>query len=151
MKATIKFASNELSRDNFPEGTTIGDILRDPNLRAVLGFGDNVEARIDGVTQDLSAPVRDGDVIFLATKAASKASGEGEAQVTVKFASNEVRRGYPAGNTIGNILQDPNLRAVLGFGDNVEARIDGVTQSASSPVYGGEVIYLATKAASKAG
>lgn len=71
---TIRFgASNELNR-GFSEGTTVGTILADRNLKAVLGFGDNVQAVIDGQVQPTSAPIGDGDVVTIETRANSKAS-----------------------------------------------------------------------------
>ena len=70
---TIKFAGNSINAE-VNDGTTVGDLLNNDNYKAVLGFGDNVEARISGVTQPATSPVRDGDVLFVATKAASNAA-----------------------------------------------------------------------------
>ena len=51
---------------------TVGHVLSDPNLRQFLGYGDNVEARIGGVTADTSQSLIDGDRIELVTKANKK-------------------------------------------------------------------------------
>lgn len=73
MTVTIRFgASNELSKA-VPAGTTVGTILRDANVKAVLGFGDNVQAVVDGVVQRDTAPLDDGDVVTVETRANSKA------------------------------------------------------------------------------
>ena len=73
MTVTIRFgASNELSK-SVPEGTTVGSILCDNNVKAVLGFGDNVQAVLDGVVQRDSAPLADGDILVIETRANSKA------------------------------------------------------------------------------
>ncbi len=73
MRITVNFGmSNTLSRD-FPSGTTVGNILSDPNLKAALGFGDNVSAKSDGVTLDPGQVLVDGDEIDLEVRANKKA------------------------------------------------------------------------------
>jgi hypothetical protein len=69
---TLKFANNSITVE-VADGTTVGQILANPNYRAVLGFGDNVEARVEGVTLDANTVVRSGDSLYLSTRAASKA------------------------------------------------------------------------------
>lgn len=73
MRIIINFGlSNTLSRD-FPSGTTVGEVLKNPNLKAALGYGDNVVAKIDGVTQDPSRQLVDGDEVDLEVQANKKA------------------------------------------------------------------------------
>jgi len=73
MQVTIKYGpGNQLTRTLDP-GAVMGDIIHDENIRAVLGFGDNVEPRVDGeVVRSASHPLRSGDTISLVTKAHSK-------------------------------------------------------------------------------
>lgn len=64
--------SNSLTRE-FPEGTTVGDIIRNNNIMASLGYGENVVAKIDGVTQETSRRLADGDSVDLEVRANKKA------------------------------------------------------------------------------
>lgn len=62
-------ASNGVVRD-VSEFTTVAEILGDSELQAVLGFGENVEAYVNGergITE-----LRDGDVIDIRTVSAKK-------------------------------------------------------------------------------
>jgi translation initiation factor IF-1 len=68
----IKFGhSNEVNKsaDVF---TTVGAILRNASLRTALGFGDNVEAHVNGAAVNNSYALRSGDIVELVTKANSK-------------------------------------------------------------------------------
>lgn len=77
MKVTINFGiSNSITRE-FPSGTTVGDVLRNGTVRSALSFGDNVSAKIDGVTQDANKVLYDGDEIDLENRANSKALNAG--------------------------------------------------------------------------
>jgi len=68
---TIEYSGNEL-RKQFPEGTRVSDVINDPNVRAVLGFG-GVDVLINGVTVTDETPVADGDSLVLVTRASAKA------------------------------------------------------------------------------
>jgi len=71
---TITFGlSNSVTKaaESYP---TVNSVISDASLRQVLGFGDNVEARVNGVTCDVGQALADGDVITLVTKANSKAT-----------------------------------------------------------------------------
>lgn len=70
-KITIRYAGNSLDKD-FASTPTFGDIIRDTNLKAVLGFG-NVEAHVDGQVQPDHGYATDGDVVTLVNKANGKA------------------------------------------------------------------------------
>lgn len=73
MNITVNYGmSNSLTRD-FPEGTNVGKVVRDPNIMAALGHGSNVVAKIDGVTVEDSRRLVDGDEIDLEVRANSKA------------------------------------------------------------------------------
>lgn len=71
---TVRFGvSNELSKA-VSENTTVGQLVNDRNIQATLGFGANVQAVIDGTVQPDNAPLSDGDVITVETKANTKAA-----------------------------------------------------------------------------
>jgi sulfur carrier protein ThiS len=72
-RVTINFGLSNTIEKQVPEGTTVGDILSDPNYKAILGFPDSVVAKIDGVTQDRSTEVEDGDVVDIEVQANTKA------------------------------------------------------------------------------
>jgi hypothetical protein len=55
------------------EGTTIARILSDANNKAVLGYGDNVQAVVFGSVQELGTKVEDGMTIEVEAKANEKA------------------------------------------------------------------------------
>ncbi len=52
---------------------TVGDVISDPNLRAVLGYGDNVRALVNGVEMSTNTTVPDGCTLVLETRANQKA------------------------------------------------------------------------------
>lgn len=56
-----------------PDGTTVGALLTDPNIRAVVGFGENVTPIVEGATVENSYVLEDGDEITLQGRAATKA------------------------------------------------------------------------------
>lgn len=73
MDITINYGISNSLRKDFPEGSNVGKVIRDPNVKAALGHGDNVVAKIDGVTVDDSRRLVDGDEIELEVRANSKA------------------------------------------------------------------------------
>lgn len=73
MNVTINFGRSNMVRREFPEGTTVGQVLSDQGARACLGFGDNAVAKIDGVTQSNEKRLVDGDVLDLEVRANQKA------------------------------------------------------------------------------
>jgi hypothetical protein len=56
-----------------PEGTTVGALLADANIKAVVGFGENVTPIVDGSTVESSYTLQDGDTVTLQGRAAVKA------------------------------------------------------------------------------
>ncbi len=57
---------------SYPDGTTVGGVMADRELKLVLGWGDNVRATIQGVEQPTTALVPDGATIVMETKANQK-------------------------------------------------------------------------------
>lgn len=71
--------------------------------------------------------------------------------ITIQYgAGNSVTKDRNGYTTVGAILSDRNLRAILGFGDNTEARINGLAASPDMAIPAGAVIDLVAKASSKA-
>lgn len=56
-----------------PDGTTVGQIMNDPNIRAVVGSGENVTALVEGAAVDTAYVLEDSDTVTLQGKAAVKA------------------------------------------------------------------------------
>lgn len=73
MQVTIRFGTEDFHR-TYPEGTTVGSILQDNNLKIIAGWGDNVRAMVAGVEQPTTAIAPDGGVLTVETRANDKAS-----------------------------------------------------------------------------
>lgn len=73
MKVTIKYGINTVVRD-YAFGTVVAAVAEDENLKAVLGFGDNVRFLTNGVELPLDAALSDGTVITVETACNQKAS-----------------------------------------------------------------------------
>lgn len=71
---TLKYGLTKEITTEVSDGTSIAQIINDPNNRAVLGLPENVKAVIDGQTVDLDAELSDGDVVVLERQAAEKAA-----------------------------------------------------------------------------
>ena len=69
---TIKFGANNEVTQNAANFTTVGAVLRNAGLKSTLGFGDNVEAHVNGNAVSSTYALRDGDIVVLITKANSK-------------------------------------------------------------------------------
>jgi hypothetical protein len=69
---TIEYGDNNSLTKGFPEGTTFGQVLGDPAVKAVLGYGDNIEPVVDGVVQPIGNPVSEGDAVLVQVKANTK-------------------------------------------------------------------------------
>lgn len=73
MKVSIHFGIGNSVTKEYPAGTTVGSVLGDSNLRAVLGYGENVRAVIDGAPQPATAELSEGDEIHVETNVGCKA------------------------------------------------------------------------------
>ena len=47
----FKFGTGNLAEKDFPEGTSLGCMKNNEALRAALGYPQNVECRVGGITQ----------------------------------------------------------------------------------------------------
>lgn len=72
MTVRIKYGVEELTK-SFTTTPTVGQIISDPNIKAGLGFGDNVKALIGGVEQPDTVGVPDGTTLVIETAANRKA------------------------------------------------------------------------------
>lgn len=71
---TTRFgATNELTKE-FSEGTTVSQLLSNQSVKATLGFGDNVQAVVNGSILAGNTVLDDGDVVTIESKANSKAA-----------------------------------------------------------------------------
>ena len=68
----VKYAMSSIER-SFPEETTVGDILSDPNILGAIGAPEGVVAVSNGETLDASAYVESYASITLEKRASSKA------------------------------------------------------------------------------
>jgi tetrahydromethanopterin S-methyltransferase subunit H len=71
---TVEFGPINSTTKQFPAGTTVGDVIRNPSVRAALGHGDNVQATVDNVPQSMNTVLEDGDTIQLEVVANQKAA-----------------------------------------------------------------------------
>jgi hypothetical protein len=74
MAITIKFGPGNTIQQPVSKFATADAAVADPAVKSILGYDPGaVTASINGVQADGCAPLRDGDVIELHTKAHSKA------------------------------------------------------------------------------
>jgi hypothetical protein len=74
MEVTLKYGLTKQITIEISSNTTLGDILRNPNNKAVLGYPESVTGVVDGVTLGQNDYPADGDVIVLEKQAAAKAA-----------------------------------------------------------------------------
>lgn len=146
MKINIKYGADQISKE-YAQAPTVRALLSDSNIRAVLGFGDNVKVLVNGVEQATDSVLAGVCDVVIETKSNSKASGP---RVTIKYGADEIQKTLDCGATIDDVLGDDNIAAVLGFGDNVKALISGVEQCGDTLIAPGCTIVIETKANSKA-
>lgn len=72
MAIKISFGINNDANKPVSDYPTAGHVLQDANLKQFLGFGNNVEARINGTTAPDNQVLVDGDTIELVTRANKK-------------------------------------------------------------------------------
>lgn len=69
---TIRYGLQTVPMD-FPDNFNVGQIVRDPRVRAQLGYGDNITVMEDGVNLPLDTHVSDGTELTVETAANRKA------------------------------------------------------------------------------
>lgn len=70
--------------------------------------------------------------------------------IKIRYGLETLERHYPSTPTIGQIKNDPNVKAGLGFGDNVKALINGIEQPDTVGVPENQVVVIETAANEKA-
>ncbi len=58
IEVTLKFGLTKQVTREVPEGTTVRQLMTDPNNRAILGFGENVAATIDVIVFEQQAAAK---------------------------------------------------------------------------------------------
>jgi 2-phosphoglycerate kinase len=146
MKLTIKYGAESISK-SFDTAPTVAQVIGNPNIKAVLGFGDNVKALVSGIEQDSDASLFGVSELVLETRANSKAS---DLRVRISYGADGVDKMFDFGSTIADVVQNSNLKAVLGFGDNIKVLVNGVEQTLDTELSDGISLVIETKANSKA-
>jgi hypothetical protein len=72
MQITIEHGMQSVTIDR-PEGTTVGALIADPNIKAVVGYGENVTPIVAGAAVDTGYALAEGDTVTLQARAAVKA------------------------------------------------------------------------------
>ncbi len=72
IQVTVKFGSEAYTR-SYSDGTTVGQVLNDVDLKAVSGWGDSVRGMVHGVEQPVNALAPDGGTVVVETRANTKA------------------------------------------------------------------------------
>lgn len=147
MQINIKYGVDVISK-TYSSAPTVQNVLRDPNLKAVLGFGDNVRALINGIEQPLTTTVPNGCTLSIETRCNTKAAPD--ITFTVQYGIDKVTRTMPGMVTVGEVMDDDDVKAVLGFGDNVRVLINGVEQPDDAGVPHGATLVIETRANTKA-
>jgi len=72
MGIKITFGVNNTVEKPAADYPTVGAVLEDTNLRQFLGFGSNIEAQVNGVSEGADYALEDGDAVDLVTRANKK-------------------------------------------------------------------------------
>lgn len=68
----VRYGADEVSR-NFETQPRLRDVTNDANIKASLGFGDNVRGLVSGVEMNPDSYIPSGALVTLETKANQKA------------------------------------------------------------------------------
>jgi hypothetical protein len=71
-KIKVRYGIGNETIELVPIGTTVGQILSNPNIKTKLGFGENVHGVVDGVAQGACSVLADGDEINVETTVGTK-------------------------------------------------------------------------------
>jgi hypothetical protein len=69
---TVKYGVDSTTLSN-QQPTNIGSVRQNPNLRALLGYGDNINLLINGVAMSDDTLIPDGATVVVETAANQKA------------------------------------------------------------------------------
>ena len=153
---TLKAGLSKTLTTEVEANTTVNQVLGNADYKAVLKFGENVRAVVDGTTLNGDDTFSDGDVVQIETRANSKAvqhtSPAGSTiSITLKAGlSKSLATEICKDVTAGEVLRDPSYKAVLKFGENVRAVVNGTTLNDDDKFSDGDVVQIETRANSKA-
>lgn len=71
-------------------------------------------------------------------------------QVNVRYGSDSFSRTYPEGATVGDVLNDQDLKITAGWTDNVRGLIGGTPQASTTRLANGSTVVVETQANDKA-
>lgn len=69
---TIRYGSGNTLTRTFGTPITVNQVLADRTIKGALGYGDNVEGRLNGIPQPGTNNLVNGDVLEVFDKACSK-------------------------------------------------------------------------------
>ena len=146
MSITIKFGLGNEVTQPVAKFNTVGDVLQDAAIQSLLGYGSNVEVTINGSVVPNDTRTYAGMILSIQTKAHTK----GADSFTVKFGlGNEVTQPVSKFAAVADAVRDAGIQSLLGYGDNVEATINGSVVPGDTRITAGMVISLQTKAHTK--
>lgn len=73
-QVTLKHGISGVIKKEVPDGTTVGQLLADQSIKAVLGYGESVTVVSNGETLSLNDEIEAGDVLIIEKQAAAKAA-----------------------------------------------------------------------------
>lgn len=143
----LRFGATNSLRVNLV-GQLVSAVLANAAYRGALGFGQNVQAKINGAPVDGNYVIREGETIDIENRAQEKAA---DARVTLAYgATATLNLTVPGTTRIRDLLTNRNYRAALGFGDGAVAKINGATVRDDIYVTDGLRIDIETRAQEKA-
>lgn len=71
-KINLRYGAESITKE-VPHATTIAQLVQDPNIKSVLGYGDNIKVLINGVEMPMDAVVPTYGTLVIETAANSKA------------------------------------------------------------------------------
>ena len=142
----ISYGADSITK-SLPVGTTVGQVIRNSSIKAVLGYGDSIRALVEGVEMDNNTQLGDGCDLRIETRANSKAA---DIRVRISYGADGIDKLFPIGTTVGQVVGNSSVKAVLGYGDSIRALIDGVEQTGNVQMNDGCNLVIETKANSKA-
>jgi len=70
-------------------------------------------------------------------------------EIIIQMGTERISRQFASEATVGQVVQDANVRSILGYGDNIRALILGVKQEFGTVAPAGSTIKVETKANTK--
>ena len=138
----LQTATRSVSND-----ATYRSILADSNLRALFGYGDNIRCLVSGVAVSMDTIAPANSTVVIETAANTKAAPD---MVTIRYGLQSLTKDFECDTTIGEIVDDFNVRAFFGYGDNIRCLVSGVVVQKTSYTSEGMVITVETAANTKA-